>query len=86
MRRIKQLTRIDPNKVKIFYIGIDPKYYCHSDKNSKRARLLRSSCKKYVIGTIARLVEQKGIDDFIITASEVNNLDEEVSFVIIGVH
>ena len=37
-----------------------------------------------VVGMVGRLVEQKGVDDFIKVASEINKLYKECSFVIVG--
>ena len=83
-QRILKINRIDPQRVRTFYIGIDPHPYEKSrDRNDMRRSLgIKDNCK--VIGVVGRLVEQKGVDDFIKTANKIRNMRQDVIFVVVG--
>jgi glycosyltransferase involved in cell wall biosynthesis len=83
-QRILKMNRIDPQRVRTFYIGIDPHPYEKSRdrKDMRRSLGIKANCK--VIGAVGRLVEQKGVDDFIKTANKIRNMRKDVMFVIVG--
>lgn len=83
-RQIETVTRFNPDTMKVLYIGIDPELYNKGREKAKENSILKQLKGKYIVGTVARLVEQKGIDDFLITASEIKMLDDDISFVVIG--
>ncbi|MEI6437345.1 MAG: glycosyltransferase [Candidatus Omnitrophota bacterium] len=84
-QRILSLTKVDPAKVEVFYIGIDPLRHQRERDLKLRASLGIPEAHK-VVGIIGRLVEMKGIDDFIRIAAEIRKLPKsfECSFLIIG--
>lgn len=83
-QQIVGLKTIDPQKVRTFYIGIDPKPYQQCRSRYKIKQLLSINGHKKVIGVVGRLVEQKGMDDFIRVAHEIQKMRQDVVFLIIG--
>lgn len=81
---LMQFNNLNPLKIKTFYNGIDPLMYGNSGKNKKLKMQLRIPIEHKVIGTVCRLVEAKGVDDFIRVASEIRKRNKKFSFVIIG--
>ena len=82
--RILELTGVDARKVIVFYIGIDHELYHHTRRDDTLRQQLGFTNKDTVIGTIGRLVEQKGIDDFITVAAELAKLRRSCRFVVVG--
>lgn len=70
--------------IKTFDIAIDTEQYNDSVDRRKVKLQLGIPEKNRVIGTVCRLVEQKGVDDFIKVASKINRLCDSCSFVVIG--
>ena len=82
--KIMKLTKVNPQKIKTFYIGIDPeKYKIHITNNMLKVQLGIPEGNK-IVGMVGRLVELKGVDDFMKVASEINKIYEKCSFVIVG--
>lgn len=72
------------NKVKTYYIGVDIKKYQILVDNEKLKQQLKLPSSKKIVGIIGRLVEQKGIDDFIKIADIVFKIRKDICFIIIG--
>ncbi len=83
-QQIVGLKTIDPQKIRTLYIGIDPKPYQQCRNRRKIKQLLSINGHKKVIGVVGRLVEQKGMDDFIRVAHEIQKIRRDVIFLIIG--
>ncbi len=70
--------------IKTFDIAIDTEQYkARVDERKVKLQLGIPENNK-VIGTVCRLVEQKGVDDFIKVASKVEKLCDDCSFVVVG--
>ncbi len=82
--RILELTGVDAQKVIVFYIGIDHELYHRAHRDDTLRQKLGFTNKDTVIGTIGRLVEQKGIDDFVMVAAELAKLHRSCRFVVVG--
>lgn len=82
--KILELTCIGADKISVFYIGINPDDYVNVSHRDELRQKFGFSEKDAVIGTVGRLVEQKGIDDFIIAATEIQNLCPACRFVVVG--
>ncbi|MDD5165865.1 MAG: glycosyltransferase [Candidatus Omnitrophica bacterium] len=78
---------IDPEKIRVFSIGIDLEQYNNESilKGSMRDQF-KIPRNNRVIGMVGRLSEAKGGDDFIKVAHEINKIDlkENYTYVIIG--
>lgn len=83
-QRIIKLDRVNPRKVKTLYISIDSKKYEKNRVKEKLKRELDIQVDNKIIGTVGRLVAEKGIDDFIRVASEVLKLCNNCSFIVVG--
>ena len=81
--KLIKLTKVNPDKIKMFSISIDPEKYECKINNSNLKTQLGISLKNKVIGMVGRLVESKGIDDFIKVASEIQALYKSCSFVVV---
>lgn len=81
---ILELTDTDPQKVVVFYPGIDCALFDRAHRNDTLRQRLGFADSDTVIGTIGRLVTQKGIDDFIAVAAEVAKLHRSCRFVVVG--
>lgn len=82
--RILELTGVDAHKVIVFYIGIDHGLYNGSHRENTLRQKLGFTDNDTVVGTIGRLVEQKGIDDFVMVAAELAKLHRSCRFVVVG--
>lgn len=82
--RIIELTHVDAQKVIVFYIGIDYAQYDRTRRDETLRQRFGFTDRDTVIGTIGRLVEQKGIDDFILVATELAKLHRACRFVVVG--
>lgn len=72
------------SKVEVLYIGIDRTLYKKDGAEDLRGRIGIPRENK-VVGIVGRLVEAKGMDDFIRIAAEIrNNKVNKVSYVIVG--
>ncbi len=83
-RRILALNKVDPQKVRTFYIGIDPTPYQSDRGQGLNKPPIFVDANKKVIGVVGRLVEEKGIDDFIKVANEIHRIHQNVVFLIVG--
>jgi len=83
-QRIAGLNRVDPQNVRTFYIGIDPTEYRRNKNRQQIRRLLNIDSHKKVIGVVCRLVEQKGLDDFLKVAHEIQKIRRDGIFLIVG--
>jgi glycosyltransferase involved in cell wall biosynthesis len=82
--KIVEITKINPEKIKLYNYGIDvDKYGNHFMKTKVKSNLSIPENHK-VFGIVGRLAEQKGVDDFIKIASEVKKLNKQSSFIVIG--
>lgn len=83
-QRILDTNRIDARRVRTFYIGIDPRPYEKSrdQKDIRQSLGIKEYCK--VIGVVCRLIDQKGVDDFIKTASEIKKMRKDIVFLVVG--
>lgn len=83
-KRIVALKRVNPRKVRTFYIGIDPMPYEQSKNQQLIKQQLKIDAHKNVIGIVCRLVGQKGVDDFIKVAEEIQRTYREIVFLVVG--
>lgn len=82
--RIKAWTGLNDDRVRMYHYGIDVSRYGQSRRQDQlRAEWLKDGQDK-VIGIVGRLVEQKGIDDFIKIAAQIQNSQKNCRFVIVG--
>ncbi len=79
--RIKK-TKLQP--VKTLYIGINTEIYGGNIDKKEVKKQLGIPAERKVIGTVGRLVAQKGIDDFIKVAAEIGRMCNRCSFVVVG--
>jgi glycosyltransferase involved in cell wall biosynthesis len=82
--RILTLTGVEAQKVTVFYIGVDHALYRRAQRDDTMKQELGFAKGDTVIGTIGRLVEQKGIDDFVLAAVEIAKLRSACRFVVVG--
>jgi glycosyltransferase involved in cell wall biosynthesis len=82
--KIIKTRKINPKKVKTFYIGIEPDNFKNSCNSYSMRQQLGISKENKVVGMVGRLVEQKGVDDFIKTAAVIKKLFKNCSFIIVG--
>ena len=82
--KIVEVTKIKPQKIKVYYYGIDIDKYENDPANSNLKAKLNIPGNNRVLGMVGRLAEQKGVDDFIKIASEIQKLSSQCSFVVIG--
>ena len=82
--RVMSLQKAKLPIIKTCYIGIDAEKYDNRLDRRKMKLQLGIPEKNSIIGTVCRLVEQKGVDDFIKVASEINKLTNSCSFVVVG--
>jgi|GEM_PF-6261669 len=82
--RVMNLQNVKLPIIKTCYIGIDVEKYKNRVDRRKMKLQLGIPEKNSIIGTVCRLVEQKGVDDFIKVASEINKLCNSCSFVVVG--
>lgn len=81
------IIRINPqlqNKIVTCYIGVDMvKYQISVDKEKLKHKLGLPISKK-IVGIVARLSEEKGVDDFIKIADLVAKKRDDVCFLVVG--
>lgn len=84
-QRILALTKVDPRKVDVFYIGIDPTRHQGSRDPVLRRTLGIPEAHK-VVGIVGRLVEMKGVDDFIRIVAKIDKQPKSyrISYVVVG--
>jgi|SRR3990170_258542 len=82
--KIIELTKVSPNKIKTFYIGIDPDKYKNNFIKSELKTQFNIPEENKVVGIVGRLIEFKGMDDFIKVAKEIDKSYKKCSFVIVG--
>ena len=82
--KIVEVTKIKPQKIRVYYYGIDINKYENDSANSSLKAKLDIPGSHRVFGMVGRLAEQKGVDDFIKIASEIQKLSSQCSFVVIG--
>ena len=82
--KIVEVTKIKPQKIKVYYYGIDIDKYENDPANSNLKAKLDIPGSNRVLGMVGRLAEQKGVDDFIKIASEIQKVSGQCSFVVIG--
>lgn len=82
--KILDLTCVSADKISVFYIGIDPEDYVNVSRGDELRQTFGFSEEDTIIGTVGRLVEQKGIDDFIIAAAEIQKLCPACRFAVVG--
>ena len=82
--RIKKFKRMENKDVLSFYCGIHLDLYERKMAKLNIKEELGIPQENKVIGIVGRLVEQKGMDDFLRVASEVNKLNKACSFVVVG--
>ena len=85
MDKICTLTTVPREKVKTLYLGVDVGKHSHCKNNS-----LKEKCgipeRNKVLGIVGRLVEQKGVDDFLRVAAVIKEMKNDLhcSFVVVG--
>lgn len=82
--KILELTRVGADKITVFYIGIDPEDYVNVSRGDALRQKFGFAEEDTVVGTVGRLVEQKGIDDLIMAATEIKKLCPACRFVVVG--
>lgn len=82
--KIVEVTKIKPQKIRVYYYGIDVNKYENDSANSSLKAKIDIPGSHRVFGMVGRLAEQKGVDDFIKIASEIQKLSSQCSFVVIG--
>ncbi len=83
--RILKLTNESTERIKTLYLGIDVKEYTDDSFDKEKVKKeLGLPLNSRVIGVVARLVEFKGIDDFIRVAAEIDGIKKGYSYVIVG--
>ena len=82
---IIRLTKVKPKRLGIFYIGINAEEYAneHVDQNVLKTELGIAREDK-VVGIVGRLIERKGVDDFIKIAAQINKIEKGCSYVVVG--
>ncbi|MCA9409487.1 MAG: glycosyltransferase family 4 protein, partial [Candidatus Omnitrophica bacterium] len=83
-QKIQALKIPDEDKVNVLYLGIDVDKYRKKERNEGFYAKLGLDQKKKIIGAVGRMVEQKGWDDFLSVANEIQLLDQNYQFLIIG--
>ena len=84
-RKILERTRLAPEKIKVFYIGIDTTAYQFPHDEAFKVSMSVPEGSQ-VVGVVGRLVEMKGLDSFIRIAADLNKYGNSVrrSFFIVG--
>lgn len=84
--RIKEAALFDKEKIRVFYIGLNPDEYTRLD--DKQIKTLKEELNlplgHKIAGTVCRLVDQKGVDDFIDVAEKINRVNDKISFIVVG--
>ncbi|MCX5694945.1 MAG: glycosyltransferase family 4 protein [Candidatus Omnitrophica bacterium] len=81
---IIKVSDLPEEKIRTFYIGIDPAPYNVTIDRDEMKRSLRIPLSNKVVGIVGRLVAAKGMDDFIKIAFEIQKKRSDVCFVIVG--
>jgi glycosyltransferase involved in cell wall biosynthesis len=82
--KIVQYCDVNLEMIATFRIGIDPQMYKNSGEKKRLKAKFGISEMNNVIGTVCRLVEAKGVDDFIKVAREVQRMRQDIVFLIVG--
>jgi glycosyltransferase involved in cell wall biosynthesis len=82
--KIIEWTRLPADQVKIYNYGIESAKYGNTAQRNSLRQQWNVPPENKVVGIVGRLVEQKGIDDFIRVCHEIQRLEPRCSFVIVG--
>ncbi len=82
--KILAWTKLANVQVKIYFYGIEITRYGDRSHTESLRKEWGIPPEAKVIGIVGRLVEQKGIDDFIKIASEIQKSNKECRFVVVG--
>ena len=84
--QVLKISHLSAEKVKTFYIGIDLAQYNISVNREELKKSLGIDPSDKVIGTVGRLVPQKGMDDFIKMCAQLDKLKKKnkYSYLLIG--
>jgi glycosyltransferase involved in cell wall biosynthesis len=77
-------TGLPAENVKIYHYGIDTRRYGDRSKRESLRHEWGITPQEMVVGIVGRLVEQKGIDDFLGVAHEIRKTDSQCRFIIVG--
>jgi glycosyltransferase involved in cell wall biosynthesis len=83
-QRILRMKIVEPRRIRTFYIGIDPEHNKDCRSTSAVKQYLDLDKGKRIVGIVCRLVEQKGVDDFIKTAYEIQKMRKDILFLVVG--
>lgn len=83
-REIATLEKISQEKIITIYNGIDPGAFRPSQGRGLPGRAAMIPAAGRVVGTVARLAPQKGLDNFIEAASRVARLADDAVFLVVG--
>lgn len=77
---------VNKNKIKTLYIGVDTKYFAPLSKTvtENEKKKLKVPLKNYMVGFLGTVNKEKGIEDFVEVARELNKIDSNISYLIIG--
>jgi glycosyltransferase involved in cell wall biosynthesis len=82
--KVLTLKSVQEHRVRTCYIGVNVEAY----SNGSRRRALRQHLgipeRSIVIGTVSRLVEQKGVDDFVRVAAAIRIVRDDCHFIVVG--
>ena len=82
--KILEWTGLSADKVKIYNYGIETVRYGNCSQRETFRKSWNVPHGHKVVGIVGRLVEQKGIDDFIRICHEINCLDQTLFYIIVG--
>lgn len=84
--RVIKVSRLPPEKVKTFYIGIDPVPYDGTVGKNEIKRGMGIPSANKVVGIVGRLTPAKGMDDFIKICAQLDKLkgDKRYTYLIVG--
>ena len=71
-------------KIKTHFLGIDPECYTAAISGRKTKKWMSLPETNRLAGVVCRLVEQKGLDDFIKTAAAIHEKAPDWSFIVVG--
>lgn len=83
-REMADLGRISPEKIITIYNGISPGQFHREPDREYLKRATGISARKMVVGTVARLAPQKGVENFIRAAALVAREFDSTAFLVIG--
>lgn len=77
---------VNSKKIQTCYIGVDTKYFAPLSKTviENEKKKLKIPLKNYVIGFLGTINKEKGIENFVEIAKELNKMNANISYLIIG--